>query len=390
MKEYAMSLKQGILRFAGNRLEDYAALRVKMAKPAAPLRGEAETGLWYKIPVEGGIASDGSGFFTYVRRGSSNAVAVFLVGGGASWNEETARYPSAMGEMLAGGLAFYIDNLRPLYEYSLFLANPKPGIFTADDPHNPFKDWSFILLNYATADFHVGSNDLAYRDTKGRPRILHHRGYQNAMESLKAAKRVIPRAGKLLITGGSAGAFAVPALASDIMARFPECADVTVYADSALVKYAHWPETARTIWKSPGRIASAVKTDNITLDWFRMLMGEKGASLRYLYSNSTHDAVFAQYQNYIDTGVYRVTDEACGRFYEALKEHVAELKKINPQFGIFINNFSKTNPNSKGTEHCILSSSRFSEKTAAGVSAMDWLWDAVNGKVYDAGMELLG
>jgi hypothetical protein len=372
-------------------VDRYIAAKVK-AKGPPFLRGEPEAGRWYKIPVEKGVAADGSPFFTYIRRGGSDNTLVVLMGGGISLNEQMAAYPASVKAFLLGSPklpGFYTENLGPLYEFGVLLVSPKPGIFFAEEPANPFRDWNIIILNYASGDFHTGQNDVNYRDRRGKERVIHHRGYQNCLESMKAALPHVPAAEKLLIAGASAGAFAVPALASDIMDLYPGCDDVTVYADSGLINYPGAADTVRRIWKSPPRLAGAIQSGDMTADWFRMLMDEKGDRIRYLYSCGTQDCVLAAYQNYIDTGVFKAGPESLTAFHRALKEHIARLKGINPRFGVLIHDFPSPNFRQKGVEHCIVGGPRVYAKTPAGVSAMEWLWDGVNGKVYDVGMDLL-
>jgi hypothetical protein len=220
--------------------------------------------------------------------------------------------------------------------------------------------------------------------------VLHHRGYKNALECLKKAKEFFPQADKLLICGSSGGAFAVPALAGDVMEMYEDCHDVTVYSDSALILMDSWRDTAANVWKSPQKIVDPIHTDNITADWYRRLFKDKGKSIRYLYSNSIRDHAFATYVNYLSTGNFVSTEEACDRFEKILKAHVSELKKINAEFCIYLNDFPSIRTDIVGTEHCVLNSEAFYYKSHSGISTMEWLWDAVNGKIYDVGMELLG
>ena len=137
------------------------------------------------------------------------------------------------------------------------------------------------------------------------------------------------------------------------------------------------------------RIVESLQTDNITVDWYRQLYKNKGNSIRYLYSNSIRDQAFASYQNFIRTGYLAPTQEACEQFTKDLKCHIRELKNISCEFGIYLNDFPCIQPGMAGTEHCVLNSEMFFRKQINDVSTMEWLWDAIQGRVSDIGMALL-
>lgn len=107
--------------------------------------------------------------------------------------------------------------------------NIHTGITNEADPRNPFADWSFIVITYATGDFHTGTGDFRYTGEDGAEKTLHFHGYINFRLGLKAGTAYVPAPRKLLIAGDSAGSFAVPALASEIAKDFfPSCRDLSL------------------------------------------------------------------------------------------------------------------------------------------------------------------
>ena len=68
---------------------------------------------------------------------------------------------------------------------------------------------------------------------------------------------------------------------------------------------------------------------------------------------------------------------------------VHELKEITPAFGIFINNWKIPLITMGGTVHTSVRELHFTAFTQDGISMAKWLADAVDGKVYDVGMDLL-
>ena len=361
------------------------------AMPAMPVElseGEPEAGTWYRIPLKNTVASNGTEGNTYLKKGTTDHLIVFFMGGGVSWNQETAKYPITMETTMSGKPGFYFSEMGMMNEYGIFCYTGIPGIISTSQM-NPFANWNMVIVNYATADAHTGDNDYPYIDQNGEQKVLHHRGYQHTMECLKTAKKYFPQADKLLICGISGGAFATPALAADVMEQYSDCSDVTVYSDSALILKEDWREVAEHVWKSPKKIYEPIHTNNITADWYRQLYKDKGKSIRYLYSNSTKDQAFSSFINYFQTGDLITTKESTDLFAKDLKTHIATLKSINPEFAIFLNDFPSFQPGTLGTEHCVLNSEMFYKKTQNGKSTAEWLWDAVNGKTYDVGLELL-
>ena len=75
------------------------------------------------------------------------------------------------------------------------------GIFDRNDPTNPFRDFSFVVLPHCTGDFHLGDNVRDYA-TIG---TIHHRGYPNVTRALE---RIVPTFGdaeRVVASGFSAG-----------------------------------------------------------------------------------------------------------------------------------------------------------------------------------------
>lgn len=376
-----MSLKGKIFEMGIN-------LKLKMHKPAEILHeGELQPGKWNKLLLKDALCADGSQCNMYIKRGTVNKLVIIFNGGGAVLNEDTALYPYTYDALINGKTALYFPNMGPIPEFGLFLLNKQPGILDTSE-QNPFSNWNMAIINYATGDLHVGNNDFPYTDLKGERKIIHCHGYRNFQESIAEIKEYFPTAETLLIAGMSAGGFAVPALSSEIIDIYSECRNIIVYSDSALYMRKDWNQVATQVWNSPERIKQAIKTNNLIGDWYRLLMEEKGDQMRYLYSCSVYDYGFTTYMNYMNKGEYAATVEICDQFKKDLKVHISELKQINPQFGCYINQF-KNADSDIATEHCVLASTSFTQKSVDGISPARWLYDAVNGSVYDVGLNLI-
>ncbi|QLG40510.1 pectin acetylesterase [Paenibacillus sp. E222] len=347
------------------------------------LEGVPDKGQWYRVPVPGAICAGGSPYWGYLRKGTEPGLIVFFLGGGVSLNAYTAARPTRLGAQEEN---FYVDDKALQFNDLAF----NRGIFD-ETPDNPFRNWSFIFVSYATGDFHVGNGDYHYTARDGSPAVLHHHGYSNYSGLMEQATKHLSTPTKLLITGTSGGAFGAAALTSDVMSYFPECRDVTCCPDSALLLNDQWKTIAQNIWQASERIWEPLQGPNICLDWMRTLYAEKGNDVRYLYINSIRDTAFAMYQHYIDHGTLEVKREQCLQFEKDLKEMVDALKSEIPGIGIFLfdNPIGEMYSESMGTTHTLIHDPEFYRPVKHGTSLRDWLWSAVNGNVYDAGLDLL-
>ncbi len=333
------------------------------------LKGEPEIGKWYRITPAGTKSSDGSEWHGLIRLGTENKVVVYFFGGGASING----YTSERGNEFFATTASVQD----------FVAS---GGIGSDAEENPFKDWTFLVLPYASGDFHSGTGEYHYTDG-GKEKIVYHNGYNNYSAFMDAAKPYVGEPDTLLVTGFSAGGFATSLLADDVIDRFPSAENITVCVDSSLLLYDGWHETAVDLWQSPEEISDRLTTDNIVLDSLTALHEKRGDSVKILFDCSYRDDTLMQYQSFINTGKMDKTKALGDQFQADLSEMVAGLQENIPGVGIYIWNYGE-DPETHNTQHTIISSNVF-DKLEDGVSVADWIYAAVNGDVQSHGLALL-
>lgn len=363
----------------GKALENHDYLAYEL--PESP-----ESNTWYRVTLDKGMSGDGSEYYIYVKIGDPDKLCIFFSGGGMAWNEYTAARPVTVGKAAAWEPNFYWNNLRPFTQ----IFNINVGITDISSPKNPFRDWSFVVVTYATGDLHVGNSDYTYKTEDGGEDVLHFHGYINFLESMKVSKRLFPNPKRILIAGNSAGAFAVPALAGEIADDwYPKTGSITLFSDSGMVLYKKWRKTAKTIWQSKESIWEPIVSDNITLDWYRNLYNKYGDRFRYLYSSSERDYLLSAYYNEIVNKKYKTDKKVQDVYKKQLTEMISELKKITPSFGIYIDDFKLPIITMGGTVHTSVRELHFAVFTQDGISMAKWLGDAVDGKVYDVGLRLL-
>ena len=339
-------------------------LKQTFLKTFPKLSGEPELGIWYEIPVESAKSSDGSEWHGIFRKGTENKVVVYFFGGGVSITPETSE----------GGKEFYATNMTA----QDFVAQ---GGIGSNAEGNPFKDWSFIVIPYATGDFHAGTGIYEGKKT------VYHTGYSNYSAYIEQIKPYVGKPDTLLVTGFSAGGFATSLLADDVIDRFPSAENVTVCVDSSLLLYNGWHDTAVNLWKAPTQISDRLVTNNLVLDSLTALHKKRGDSVKILFDCSYRDDTLMQYQSYIDSGKMDKTKELGDHFQRDLKEMVNGLQTNIPEAGIYIWCYGE-NEETHNTQHTIISANVF-DKLGNDRSVGEWIYDAVNDDVRTYGIELL-
>lgn len=333
------------------------------------LTGEPEVGKWYRITPEGTKSSDGSEWHGLIRLGTENKVVVYFFGGGVSITGETSE----------GGKKFYATTAG----IQDFIVS---GGISSDSENNPFKDWTFLVLPYATGDFHSGTGEYHYTDG-GKEKTVYHNGYNNYAALIEAAKQYVGEPDTLLITGFSAGGFATSLLADDVIGRFPSAENITVSVDSSLLLYDGWHETATELWNTPQAISDRLTGNNLVLDSLTALYNKRGDTVKILFDCSYRDDTLMQYQSYINTGKMDQTKALGDQFQKDLAKMVADLQESIPNVGIYIWRCGE-DADTGNTQHTIISSNVF-DALEDGVSVAEWIYAAVNGDVQTHGLELL-
>ena len=368
---------------AGDFVENKIAQRIE---EAPVLEGEPYQDIWYKVPIEDGMAGDGSGFHIYIKKGNTDDLCLFFSGGGVAWNEKMAALPVTGGRVAAWQPNYYWNNLRPFTQ----IMNINVGITETRD-FNPFYDWNFAVITYATGDFHLGSNVFTYTDEEGNPQALNFVGHDNFRLSMDKIQKLFPEPKRLLIAGDSAGAFATPAMSPEVIDDYyPQCPDITLFSDSALLLRKGWRDTMENMWRAPKSICEVIHTSNITADWYEHMTKKYGSRCRYLYASSTHDYLLSAFINEEKSGEY-YTDEATQEEYaKSLKTMYERMSSFDEKMHFFIYDFKMPAIFGRGgTIHTAVRSPHFFIPGAGGVTMSDWLMDAVAGNMYDVGTELL-
>lgn len=343
------------------------------------VRNRIRVDKWYRIESDAMKDSEGGEYHALFKKGSANKVMIYFAGGGASFNEQTAREDGYNTKMVRpDALANLTMNM---------------GGLASDVEGSPFADWTLILFPYATGDFHSGTGEFTYTDVDGKKKILYHNGYTNYTEAMKIImeKACIENADTILVTGYSAGGFAAAMLADDIFTNyFPNTESKNVLVDAAVLLYDDWKYVAENVWKTPKSISDKLVSNNLTMDCLASLREKYGDGINLMFDCSTRDGDLAKVQNYFDNGIMDVDESVADVFQAMLRGMIPQFEEIGVHLFIFDGAAWYDDPRNM-TAHTIIATPAVwvPFEHIEGRSLSGWLVEAIQGNGKSYGIELL-
>ena len=107
-----------------------------------------------------------------------------------------------------------------------------------------------------------------------------------------------------------------------------------------------------------------------------------------LYACGCRDETLITFRHYIDDGRFIQEEAYADAFCAALCEMYRRLKASIPGFTAYIHDFEHERL-APGVKHCIFANGCYTGQAMGGVTPMQWLADAMDGRLYDVGEELL-
>ncbi|HVH46511.1 MAG TPA: pectin acetylesterase-family hydrolase [Labilithrix sp.] len=162
---------------------------------SAPITAPEKTWTW--VDFDDSLCMNGSKTGIGVNLNSaSKDVLIYLQGGNACFNYASCRITANLDGYNADTFAESVtpssdgDNLARVY------------LFKRDEEKNLFKDWNYVYIPYCSGDVYAGDKD-SFVGLGNRK----FRGFRNITAFLKRIAPTFPNAGKILLTGQSAGGF---------------------------------------------------------------------------------------------------------------------------------------------------------------------------------------
>ena len=344
-----------------------------------------KTQKWLQLPLDGCVSSNGKPYQVSIKKGPVNKLLINFVGGGLSWNEETATKPVTIGALIKKKEFYYIANVLPL---QLKLINI--GILSEKDKRNPFHNWSVLTIPYSSGDFHMGNNDYSYKDSKGKDKTLHHHGEKNVSAALSILKELLPETPEtLVIAGQSAGGFGCLAHSPQISKLYPQCNNIVVYSEVSHFRWPLWPEIAENVWKVRPDLMAYIKSNNLVVDLFHYAKDNMPSSTLFLHMNTVWDKELTSIMYKMNHDKKEVNPQGLEEFHLSLVDAVSTLKKDIPKYHYYLTDYGKS-PKDGTTPHTVSGSSRlFYAEMEDGVSLANWLCKATEGMATDVGSKFM-
>jgi hypothetical protein len=150
--------------------------------PSSMTPGDPWDAYFYDPSAEQAICLRGDQYQVEVRHGTSNKVLLYLEGGGACWNYQNC-WQSPTAKLTA----------QPSFG---------AGIFTFDNPDNPFGDWNIVFAPYCDGSVFGGDNIADYQGNR-----TYHHGVENLSAAVALMRAQFPNPELIAVAGSSAGGY---------------------------------------------------------------------------------------------------------------------------------------------------------------------------------------
>ncbi|CAN5860798.1 pectin acetylesterase-family hydrolase [soil metagenome] len=161
---------------------------------ALPSPAELTNGWNFVAAPEGYVCGLGDPYGFFVHPGDPEKLTLHFQVGGGCWD--------AAG--CAAGSGFYFDHVDPEA-----LAMPE-GIFDTENPQNPLRDYTHVVIPSCNGDVHLGDYTASYGPVEIDGKTIEkysfeHRGFSNAQRVLDWVYNAYESPDEVVITGASAG-----------------------------------------------------------------------------------------------------------------------------------------------------------------------------------------
>jgi len=340
-----------------------------------------KTQKWQQEPLVGCVSSTGKPYRISLKKGTVNKLLVFFLGGGLSWNEETAAKPMTAGTLLKKQESLYIRDISPV---QLNLSHV--GLLNANDHRNPFHDWYVLNIPYSSGDFHIGNNDYPYQNQKTETKVLHHHGQKNVTAALAALKEFFPSTpDTLAIMGVSAGGFGCLAHAPQIQALYPACKHVVVYSEGTHLHSPLWSNIAENVWKVRPELLEYIKSADLIVDLFRYAQDHMPPSTSFLHANSVWDKALVAMMYKMNHGKQLINSAALTEFHDTLLSATHMLKQDISNYSYYLTDYGKSKKDGT-TPHIFAGTPKLLYSDMQdGIPLATWLSQAIGGYPTDVG-----
>jgi hypothetical protein len=331
-------------------------------------------------PTCSGLPGTDPTFSFFVKGGDSPFTVVWFDGGGIGYNPinvlynrtfqpEVDEYVDQDGNIVAGDLQG--------------VESVAGGIFSTDNPDNPFYGWNIIYVPYCSGDLHWGSSEVAYPDVLGMyPGVnaipVKHHGADNMFSVLKWMGENLKDPVRLFVSGSSGGSYGILAAFPYLEQMYP-MAKMTVLSDAGI----------GAVDNDSGFLQIAMPTWGVDPDLLDFIP-ELGSPF-YMTTIVDMMSTFADVYPDIKFGQYTTAWDAVQVMFYNMSKYPMDYTQWEAwpsQFCAWNTIMSDVTtqladkPNYRyyigpGTDHMILQFDKMYDETAAGIDFVDWLQEMV-------------
>ena len=298
------------------------------------------------------LCARGGEYAYFVRPGDPEKVVLEFQGGGACWDDMTCSVAGAIFNE-------DIENTRSA------VGMYRQGIYDHDNPDNPFKGWTHVMVPYCTGDVHWGNADSTYGQGDNEFTI-HHRGYVNALSAVEWIGHEIEAPSKIAVTGCSAGGYGSIVWSAWMMETYPD-ANVYQFSDSAagIITEQFFAASFPTWGVQNAFPAWIPELDMSMVDYLDLDLTDVYEIIGNHYPN---DRV-SQYNTALDkTQIFFYEamngNGGANEWTERMSESMFKIKQATPNFNSYL---------APGDVHCTIPIGDFYTREVNGVRVVDWL-----------------
>ncbi|PPF89495.1 hypothetical protein C5B96_00940 [Subtercola sp. Z020] len=347
-----------------------AAVVLTQRPPEHSALADATPGEWSSIPLAApALNGDGSAYDMFVRPGSSRDLVVFFGDGGLNWNELTTAEPITPQSSLFGGGNFFYDSV-PFHQPASL------GGLLRPDAAAPFAASTIVYIPTTTGDLGVGdAKAVTMTSETGDSATADFNGYNNTRAALDWVYANVADPTSVLVAGAGTGGLNAAFWLGDVGAHY-DSAPLFEYSDSSYVTAAALAGTIDPLWTTQFSARFGFEPTNDPLRAAVTHNGKLfGDRLRTLLSQTTLDRTLAGFSVGIDDGYY--TPQAGADWNYAMKASFRAVTALDARTSVYV---TDTGADANGeTRHVISTVDAFQNDRQNGVTAEEWLAEAVQG-----------
>lgn len=339
--------------------------------PEGPFDGEpitAPPNEWTWVDVPEALCRNGSATGFGVRMNpASDKLFIYFQGGGACFNGASC---------LANPSSYDGGNFNGFPN-----GGGQSGIFDADNPDNPVRDWNAIFVPYCSGDVFAGNATNADVPGLGAPQNQTFVGYANIGHFLRRIVPSFPEITKVLLTGSSAGGFGAAFNYDRVAQAF--CPKPVVLIDDAGPPMADaylapcLQQRWRDLWgmnaNLPADCADCVQPDGGGIASYGDYIGAKYPATRLGLISADRDNVISLFFGYGSNDCAQIDGIALPMSGDTFSEGLLDLRdnhmKMTENWGTFFVG---------ATTHTYLGGDGYYNTTVAGTALTDWVDAMVN------------